>query len=339
MARGRAEAPLAPPFGFAQLPLMPPDPPRHLPIVHHPAYDARFDPAHRFPMSKFGMLARVLREEGLVPDGFHVPGVASAAWVGRVHDPAYVARVFAAACTSAEEKRIGFPVDERVARRSRRATAGTWLTAKLALAHGLACNTAGGSHHAGPEGGAGFCVFNDVAVAARALLETRTVGRIAVLDLDVHQGDGTARIFADEPRVLTVSMHAARNYPEEKARSNLDIELPDATTDAAYLRALEEALAAVLAFRPDIVFYNAGVDPHADDRLGRLALTDGGLARRDRTVIARLRERHVPVAGVLGGGYGRDLRRLANRHATLHRQATLAFLSERTQRGIAGAMS
>ena len=307
---------------------MPPDPPCYLPVVHHPAYDARFDPAHRFPMGKFGMLARVLREEGLVPDGFRVPGVASAPWVGRVHDPAYVERVLAARCTPAEEKRIGFPVDERVARRSRRATAGTWLTGRLALAHGLACNTAGGSHHAGPEGGAGFCVFNDVAVAATALLETGDAARIAVLDLDVHQGDGTARIFAREPRVLTVSMHAARNYPDEKAASDIDVALPDGTGDGAYLDALEALLPRVLAFAPDLVFYNAGVDPHGGDRLGRLAMTDEGLARRDRRVLRYLRERDVPVAGVLGGGYGRDLRALASRHATLHREAFRRYAEE-----------
>ena len=309
---------------------MPPEPPRHLPIVHHPAYDARFDPAHRFPMGKFGMLAHVLREDGLVPDGFHVPGVATVPWVARVHDPAYVARVFNAACLPSEEKRIGFPVDERVARRSRRATAGTWLAARLALRHGLACNTAGGSHHAGPEGGAGFCVFNDVAVAASALLATGDARRVAVLDLDVHQGDGTARIFADEPRVLTVSLHAARNYPDKKAKSDIDLALPDGTDDDDYLAALRTLLPAVAEFAPDLAFLNAGVDPHHADRLGRLALTDEGLARRDALAIGHLRDRGIPVAGVLGGGYGRELRVLARRHATLHRAASERWAAERT---------
>ena len=308
---------------------MPPSPPRHLPIVHHPAFDARFDPAHRFPMGKFGMLARVLREDGLVPDGFHMPGVATVPWVARVHDPAYVARVFNASCTAAEEKRIGFPVDERVARRSRRATAGTWLAARLALRHGLACNTAGGSHHAGPDGGAGFCVFNDVAVAASALLETGDAERIAVLDLDVHQGDGTARIFGRESRVLTVSLHAERNYPEEKAESDIDLALPDGTGDDRYLAALDALLPRVAGFVPDLVFLNAGVDPHRDDRLGRLALTDRGLARRDARAIGFLRDQGIPVAGVLGGGYGRDLRTLARRHATLHRAAWSRWEAER----------
>ena len=302
--------------------------PDHLPIVHHPAYDAKFDPRHRFPMGKFGLVAKILREDGLVPNGFHVPGVASSYWVGRVHDPAYVAQVFAADVPHAIEKRIGFEVDERVARRSRRATAGTWLAAKLALQHGLACNTAGGSHHAGPEGGAGFCVFNDVAVAASALLKTGDVERISVLDCDVHQGDGTARIFANEPRVQTVSIHAERNYPDEKAVSDLDVPLRDGVRDDEYLDALARTLPVVDAFEPEIVFYNAGVDPHRDDRLGRLLLTDKGLTRRDTLVFAHFRHRTVPIVGVLGGGYSRELRTLARRHTILHRVAAQRYAEE-----------
>ena len=301
----------------------------HLPIVHHPAYDARFDPDHRFPMGKFGLVARVLREDGLVPGGFHAPVRAPAERIARVHDADYVARVFGARCFPTEEKRIGFPVDARVAERSRRATAGTFLAGLLALEHGIACNTAGGSHHAGPGGGAGFCVFNDVAVAARALLDTDRVARIAVLDLDVHQGDGTARIFADEERVLTVSLHGARNYPDEKATSDIDVELPDGTGDDAYLEALGDVLPQVLAHGPALVFLNAGVDPHRDDRLGRLAMTDVGLMRRDLAAIEFFRARDVPIAGVLGGGYGRDLRALARRHTTLHRAAWHVWARER----------
>ena len=305
---------------------------RSLPIVHHPAYDARFDPSHRFPMGKFGWVARLLREDGLVPGGYHAPARAPADWIGRVHDPAYVARVFGARCMPHEERRIGFAVDERVAERSRRATAGTYLTALLALEHGIACNTAGGSHHAGPGGGAGFCVFNDVAVAARALLDTGRVERIAVLDLDVHQGDGTARIFAEEPRVLTVSIHAENNYPDAKATSDLDIGLPDGTGDEDYMATLEGVLPRVLAHRADLVFLNAGVDPHRDDRLGRLSLTDVGLMRRDLAAIGLFRSRDLPVAGVLGGGYDRDLRTLARRHTTLHRAAWHVWSTERGER-------
>lgn len=211
---------------------------------------------------------------------------------------------------------------ESVGRRARCATAGTVLTALLALEHGIACNTAGGSHHARRAHGAGFCVFNDVAVAIRLLQADQTIDRALVIDLDVHQGDGTAEIFADDPSVFTLSVHAARNYPVRKVPSSLDVALDDGIGDAAYLTVLREVLPEALRrFRPDIVFFNAGVDPHADDRLGRLALSDAGLEARDRIVISTVRDAGLPLAGVLGGGYSIDIDRLARRHATLHRVA------------------
>lgn len=294
-----------------------------LPIVHHPAFDAAFDPKHRFPMSKFSRLAEILVEDGLVPDGFRVPEPADEAALRRAHAPDYVEAVLTQTVPAAMEKAIGFPVDARVALRSRCATGGTLLTARLALRHGLACNTAGGSHHASWDGGAGFSVFNDVAVAAHALLAEGLVGRVLVFDCDVHQGDGTARIFAAEPRVFTLSIHGAHNYPEVKPPSDLDIPLPDKTGDAAYLAVLPFALeSSFSAARPDIVFYNAGVDPHEEDRLGRLALSDSGLAERDRHVIGFFRERGIPVAAVIGGGYSRDIETLARRHTILHRVAS-----------------
>jgi len=273
-------------------------------------------------MEKFARLAAVLREEGLAPNGFHTPEPADAETISRAHDPDYVRAVFAAEVAPAVERRIGLPMTAAVALRARAAAAGTLLTGRLALRHGLACNTAGGSHHAARAHGAGFCVFNDVAVAAANLLAEGAVARVLVVDLDVHQGDGTAAIFADEPRVFTLSVHAAKNFPARKVAGDLDVELPDGTEDADYLRAvagvLEDALSAV---RPDLVFYNAGVDPHRDDRLGRLALSDAGLAARDGFVLEACRRRGVPVAGVIGGGYDLDIDRLARRHATLHRAA------------------
>ncbi|MCE7029554.1 histone deacetylase [Jiella avicenniae] len=292
-------------------------------FIHHPAFDANFDPRHRFPMSKFSRLAEILVEDGVVgPAGYHVPAPALPGWLRLAHDPRYVDQVLFAAVPSATEKAIGFRVDEKVAMRSRCATGGTVLAARLALAEGLACNTAGGSHHAGREAGAGFSVFNDVAVAACVLLADGDAARILVVDCDVHQGDGTARIFAAEPRVFTLSIHAERNYPAEKARSDLDVGLPDGLGDEAYLAALGEALdASFVSSRPDLVFYNAGVDPHRDDRLGRLSLTDTGLAERDRRVIGFFRERGVAVAAVIGGGYSRDIEALARRHSILHRVA------------------
>ncbi|MBB3997991.1 histone deacetylase family protein [Aureimonas pseudogalii] len=293
-----------------------------LPLVHHSAFDAQFSAAHRFPMSKFTRLAEILVADGLVPHGFHVPAPALVGWLELAHDPRYVEAVLTQTVEAATEKAIGFAVDDRVAMRSRCATGGTLLAARLALDGGIACNTAGGSHHASREGGAGFSVFNDVGVAASVLLADGDVGRVLVFDCDVHQGDGTARIFADDPLVFTLSMHGENNYPTEKARSDLDVPLPDRMEDAAYLALLPALLEeAHRAARPDVVFYNAGVDPHADDRLGRLSLTNEGLAERDRRVIGFFRERGIPVVGVIGGGYSRDIETLARRHSILHRTA------------------
>ncbi|MFZ0268026.1 histone deacetylase, partial [Caulobacter sp.] len=194
------------------------------------------------------------------------------------------------------------------------------------LAHGIACNTAGGSHHAQADTGAGFCVFNDVAVAARRLLAEGAVGKVLVVDLDVHQGDGTARIFEGDASVFTFSMHAEKNFPARKAVSDLDVDLPDGMGDEAYLETLSGILPDLLArTAPDLVFFNAGVDPHADDKLGRLSLSDEGLARREAYVLSSCLERGIPVAGVIGGGYDADIDRLAHRHALLHRAAREAL--------------
>ena len=294
-----------------------------LPIVHNPHYDADFPPGHRFPMAKFRRIAEILVEDGLAaPGAFHVPVEAPASWIGLAHDPAYVDQVFGAAVPERIAREIGFAMTPKVARRARTASAGTLMTARLALDHGLACNTAGGSHHARRAQGAGFCVFNDVAVAIRVLQADGAIERALVVDLDVHQGDGTADIFAGDPTVFTFSMHAERNFPARKIPSDLDVGLPDGTGDADYLAALAAVLpGAIDRHRPDLVFYNAGVDPHADDRLGRLALSDGGLAARDRFVIKTVRGRGVSFAGVLGGGYQDAIEPLARRHTILHRVA------------------
>lgn len=274
-------------------------------------------------MSKFSKIAEILVADGLVgPNGFHLPVPAHPEWLRLAHAPDYVDAVLEQRVAPAVEKAIGFPVDERVSMRSRCATGGTVLAARLALAEGIACNTAGGSHHAAREGGAGFSVFNDVAVAAHVMLAEGAARRVLVFDCDVHQGDGTARIFAGDARVFTLSIHAARNYPEIKPPSDLDIPLPDGVGDAAYLAVLPFALETSFAdARPDLVFYNAGVDPHEADRLGRLKLTDEGLAERDRRVIGFFRERDIPVACVIGGGYSRDVDALSRRHTIIHRVA------------------
>jgi acetoin utilization deacetylase AcuC-like enzyme len=297
--------------------------PFRLPLVYHPAYSAQMSAPTRFPMAKFRRLAEILVEDGLVEaGGFQTPDFADFDLLAAVHDPVYVRQLFDVDLPPAVERRIGLPVNRAVVERARAATAGTLLTARLALAAGLACNCAGGSHHAARDYGAGYCLFNDVAVAATALLSEGSVARILVVDLDVHQGDGTAFIFEQEPAVFTFSIHGEKNFPTRKARSDLDVELGDGVGDDAYLAALSDVLPGLLVkVRPDLVFYNAGVDSHADDRLGRLALSDAGLARRDAYVLETCLAAGVPVAGVIGGGYDLDIEKLALRHAILHRTA------------------
>jgi acetoin utilization deacetylase AcuC-like enzyme len=297
-----------------------------LPVVHHPAYVAPMPAGHRFPMGKFGRLMALLLEDRVVaPGAVHRPEPATPEALALAHDVAYVTAVLERTLDAAAVRRIGLPVTPEVALRSRAANGGTLLTARLALEHGLACNTAGGSHHAFAGFGSGFCVFNDVAVAARVLLAEGRIARALVVDLDVHQGDGTAVIFAGEPRVFTFSMHCRTNFPAHKQTSDLDLALDAGLEDDAYLALLAEHLPGLLEeIRPDLVFYNAGVDPHVDDRLGRLALTEDGLWRRERLVLESCLAAGVPVAGVVGGGYAPDLEQLARLHTILPRVASEA---------------
>lgn len=285
------------------------------PLVHHRDYVAPLPPGHSFPMDKYGLVMIAL-EDARADFELHTPEPMPRRWLEAVHHPDYVAQVLAANVPKAREKLIGFPVSERVSRRSQLSVGGTYLAARLALEHGFAANAAGGSHHAGPEGGAGYCVLNDLASAGSRLLAEQVIMRLLVVDLDVHQGDGTARIFAGRTDAFTFSMHAKRNYPEQKAHSSRDIALPDGTRDEAYIETLHGELPAILdGFQPDLVLYQAGVDCHADDRLGRLSLSDAGLETRDSLVASSCRERGVPLASVLGGGYGTDRMAVARRHA------------------------
>jgi acetoin utilization deacetylase AcuC-like enzyme len=289
---------------------------KQVPIVSHPAYEAVLPDGHRFPMRKYGRLAEIVAEKGLASNGFAKPEEASAELVALAHDRAYVDQVFACSVPREIERRIGLPVSESVVRRARTSAAGTLLAARLALQHGLAGSTAGGSHHGQRETGAGFCVFNDVAIAAKALHADGTIRNALVVDLDVHQGDGTADCLRDEPDLFTFSMHAEKNYPVRKIPSDLDIGLPDGMEDGAYLEVLQAHLPRLLdAIEPDLVFFNAGVDPHRDDKLGRLALSDEGLRRRDDYVIEQVRSRRMPLVAVIGGGYSADVEALARRHA------------------------
>jgi acetoin utilization deacetylase AcuC-like enzyme len=295
-----------------------------LPVVHHPAYRAPMPPGHRFPMAKYsGLIAYLLEQDLVTPAQIQKPELAPASWLEQAHTPAYVDEVLGLQLQPAAERRIGLPITPEVVTRSRAAVAGTVLTARLALEHGLACNTAGGSHHAFAGHGAGFCVFNDVAVAARVLLDEGRIERALVVDLDVHQGDGTAAIFAEDSRVHTFSMHCGINFPLHKQTSDLDVELDAGLEDGTYLALLADHLPRLLAeVRPDLVFFNAGVDPHVDDRLGRLALSEHGLWRRERLMLRTCVDAGVPVAGVIGGGYAPDLEQLVRLHSILHRVAS-----------------
>ena len=284
-------------------------------VVHHVDYMAPPPTSGTFKFDKYQLVMMALRASGY-PMTEHAPEPMPREWLEAVHDPAYVEQVFAAQVPREKERRIGFPVTPHISSRVRHTNGGTWLAAQLAMRHGYAANSAAGSHHALRDTGAGYCVFNDLAVTSNRLIAEGDARRILVVDLDVHQGDGTAALTAGREDIFTFSIHAAKNFPVRKARSDLDIELADGTDDAGYLEQLERHLPVLLdSFRPDLVLYQAGVDPHANDRLGRLALSDTGLARRDCFVVREVRARGVPIASTLGGGYGHAQREVAQRHA------------------------
>ncbi|HPP47557.1 MAG TPA: histone deacetylase [Accumulibacter sp.] len=261
---------------------------------------------HRFPIEKYRRLRERLQASGeFAADDFRVAPTASDAQLKLAHDAAYLARVVRGELSAAEIKCLGLPWSAALVERSRRSTGATLAACREALrANGCAINLSGGTHHAHAAHGEGFCVFNDAAVAARVVLAEGLVQRVAIVDCDVHQGNGTAAICADDRRIFTCSLHGAHNFPFVKAWSNLDIELPDRCGDALYLQQLTAALEEVFRCRhPQLVIYLAGADPYHDDRLGRLALTFAGLAARDEYVFSACRERNVPVAVAMAGGY------------------------------------
>lgn len=284
-------------------------------VVHHADYMAPRPERGTFRFDKYFLVMEELRGSGAAITE-HAPAPMERKWLEAVHDPAYVDEVFSAQVPRAKERRIGFPVTARIRDRVRHTNGGTWLAARLAMQYGYAANSAAGSHHALADTGAGYCVFNDLAVASNRLIAQGHARRILIVDLDVHQGDGTASLTALREDIFTVSLHAEKNFPVRKARSNLDVGLPDGIGDAEYMAVLADTLPGALdTFRPDFVFYQAGVDPHVNDKLGRLALTDEGLAMRDRYVVDQARARGLAIASALGGGYGEDQREVAARHA------------------------
>ena len=272
---------------------------------------------HRFPMAKYAMIAEGVVTRGLVArEAIGEPERAPREVLTRVHDSRYVDAVLGDGLTTAELRCLGFLWNPELPERSLRTVQGTIEATRDALATGTGLSLAGGTHHAFPGHGEGFCVFNDVAIAIRALQAEGRITRAAIVDLDVHQGNGSARIFADDAEVYTFSMHAERNYPFRKERSRLDVALPDGAEDLAYLGLLARHLEPVLdEARPELVVYVAGADPYRHDRLGRLALSMDGLARRDTLVFDACRRRNLPVAVVLGGGYAVDLADVVFIHA------------------------
>ncbi len=283
-------------------------------LVHHPDYVTPAPARSNYQWNKNGLIRDVLHNSGVALEWF-APETMPRQWIEAAHDPDYVAEVMEARVPPEKERRIGFPVTALVARRAQIVPGGTWLAAMLALQCGFAANTAGGSHHALASTGAGYCVFNDLAIAAIRLTEERIVERVLIVDCDVHQGDGTAALTAGRPGIATYSIHADKNFPARKARSTLDVPLPDGVGDDEYVATLRATLVPLLdEFRPGLILYQAGVDPFAGDRLGRLGLTLDGLLRREALVAALAIERGVPLASTVGGGYGDDAMEVAHRH-------------------------
>ena len=288
-------------------------------VFHSDRFVLPLPAGHPFPMAKY----RLLREAAEALPGLRLIEAppATEGELALAHEPAWIAAVLEGTASAAQQREIGLPWSPAMAERSRRSVGATIGAARAALmqGEGVAANLAGGTHHAYAHKGSGYCVFNDVAVAARLMqaewhrhaLRSGRLLRVLVIDLDVHQGNGTAAIFRDDPSVYTLSLHGARNFPFRKEAGDLDVELPDGCTDGPYLQALDAALDRTWAAHgdrpPGLAFYLAGADPHENDRLGRLSLSAEGLAERDRRVLAALRERGIPVALAMAGGYGRDL--------------------------------
>ncbi len=309
---------------------------------HSDRFELPLPAGHAFPMAKY----RLLREAA----GATVPGLrvaeappATDGELALAHDPAWIGAVVEGTTSAAQQREIGFPWSPLMVERARRSVGATIAAARTALldGEGVAANLAGGTHHAHAHKGSGYCVFNDVAVAARLMQaewhrRQRRLLRVVVIDLDVHQGNGTAAIFRDDPTVFTLSLHGAGNFPLRKEAGDLDVDLPDGCEDAAYLAALETALAQVWARQaeapPALAFYLAGADPHENDRLGRLRLSAEGLGERDRRVFAWLRARRIPVAVAMAGGYGRELATTVAIHCRTLQEAHASWQAWRLSR-------
>ena len=286
---------------------------------------------HRFPMTKYSMLRERVERSGICKNGeLRAPHAVTDEEILRAHNPGYLEKVVAGTLTDHEMRRIGFPWSQRMVERSRRASGGTLDAARIALSEGIATNLAGGTHHAFADRGEGFCVLNDSAIAARALLAEGLVEKVVVLDTDVHQGNGTASIVRGDYRVFTFSIHGAKNYPFHKEESDLDAPLPDGASDDAFLLALGERLEWVLDLEDwNLAIFLAGADPFEGDKLGRLRVTKSGLAERDRMVLEGCRERDIPVAVTMAGGYAREVEDTVDIHFQTVKRASDVLRAER----------
>jgi acetoin utilization deacetylase AcuC-like enzyme len=289
-----------------------------LPVVNHKDYEAQLNDDNKFPIKKFGELAKALIKNKIVKN-FYIPEPCSVETLKEAHTEDYINKIKNKTLDKNEIRKIGFPLVDSVVRRSFIATGGTVLATKLALNYGIACNTAGGSHHATSNEGAGFCVFNDVAVAAKYLTTRGLANRILIIDLDVHQGNGNSEIFKNDNQVFTFSMHSKVNYPAKKSVSDLDIELEENLEDREYIDILKKNLKYLNQEEFDFVFYIAGVDIHYNDRLGKLKISDNGIFERDELVIDNFFSNKIPICGVLGGGYNEDFNKLVELHSSLHK--------------------
>lgn len=298
-----------------------------LPLIYHACYSELSLPSrHRYPIGKYRALYQRLQQAGVPADYFVTePPAATTAQLALVHQPAYIAALCQGELDAKALRRIGFPWSEFLISRSLQSVGGTIATAQQALIHGCALHLSGGYHHAFAGEGAGFCLFNDLAVSAK-VLQQQGVEKILIFDCDVHQGDGCALIFADDPNIITASLHGEKNFPARKQQSDWDIGLPSHCQDQAYLEAVQQSLDYLLALhQPDLVLYDAGVDIHQDDDLGLLQISTAGVYQRDLLVLSRCQQAKIPVAAVIGGGYQRDITALTEIHLQLFKAALQLF--------------
>lgn len=294
-----------------------------VPFVYHPCYsDLELPPRHRYPIQKYQLLKQWADKHGARTEQFHTPEPLSWQQIEQVHDAGYINALRNNSIERKAWRRVGFPWSEKLLTRTRTSAAGTALTAQLALQHGCAIHFSGGYHHAHHDWGSGFCLINDLALAAQLALQKDPQLRILIVDTDVHQGDGTATLMQSEPRVTTYSLHGEKNFPFTKAQSDYDIELAKGTSDTEYLAALRQTLPAVIAqFQPGLILYDAGVDIYQKDELGHLSVSLNGLFNRDYWILSTAKQAGIPCAAVIGGGYQRNLPRLVRAHGQLLRAA------------------